>query len=676
MKFILSPGVWMMKRMSLNIKFSLISLMFLIPIGGLSYLVFNDANRSINSLDSSIVGLDTLNDLTDIYSAVIHYRDYKSISRVLNNKEMAALSGDLEKKITEKLKHLSEKEFTFSNSDIFKESVDEALKKWISTTDEDAYHQAMDTQFEHQSAFPEEIASLVSNLVSVANIDKALDSKGKSELNFVISEVPGALSVYGKARSFGSYSLERKQLNSNMATILNGIYEEMLEQDARLEQAVNNLTSFSPKFTTEHDGELTQIRQATEDLRMQLEEDVIMPYRLTRSWRDFDDAFSSEMNNLSNLSQQALSVIKTDMEASLNKEKEKRALIAMGMMITLTLALYGYMSFFSFVNGTISIFSYNAKKLASGDLSAKLKDDSKDELGQLAVSFNNMSSNIRDLLSSMVLQAKSANEETLNVKDQAKDGLAAFSSQEGKIAHLLESIEQMAQAVSEVAENTQGAASAARTASEKATSSQSVVNASVEIINELEKTIKESVEQIEKVRADSDAISQVVSEIQSIAEQTNLLALNAAIEAARAGEHGRGFAVVADEVRSLSQRTHKSTQDIEEMVLNLQKGISDSVLVMGNTSSSTQKTVEQSRYLIDALKEMSEHISKIVNLNDVIAEGTEQQSIKATDMSNDAKSLLNLSEKSKVRSEDTLGASESLEEKMDHLIELSNRFKF
>lgn len=675
MKFILSPGVWMMKRMSFTVKFSLISLMFLLPIGGLSYIVFSDANRSIKTLDASIGGVDVLSDMMGLYSDLIDYRDYKAMARVLDNKEMAKIASDLESKITKDLRLLAEQRFNFSNSDAFEEGVESAYEEWVRVTEEDAYHQAMDSQFDHQAAFPEEFRGLMSNLVGLAKIDQELSSKEKAELKFAVQEIPGVLSTYGKARAFGSYSLDRQQLNSNMATILNGVFDEMTEKETAITQGLNELSSSAPDFVKAHQDQFDRIAKATGGLKIQLEDDVIMPYRLTRPWKEFDATFRGEMEALSSLGDEALSNISRSMKTSLENKEDTRRLIAGGMILTLILALYGYMAFFAYVNGTISRFSENAKKLASGDLSAKLTDDSRDELGKLAESFNGMSSNIRDLLTTMVDQAKSANDETANVKSQAEESMEAFSAQEIRIAHLLESIEQMAAAVAEVAQSTQGAADAATTASQKASSSQEVVSISVETINELEKIIKDSVSQIEKVRSDSESISQVVNEIQAIAEQTNLLALNAAIEAARAGENGRGFAVVADEVRSLSQRTQKSTKDIESMIINLQSGVSDSVSMMSKTSSSTQKTVEQSRSLIEALEEMSEHINVIVDLNQQMAGATEEQSVKAQEMSEDTRSLMDVSEQSMSRSKETLNASASLQKKMDALIDLSSQFK-
>ncbi|WP_051085360.1 methyl-accepting chemotaxis protein [Hahella ganghwensis] len=197
----------------------------------------------------------------------------------------------------------------------------------------------------------------------------------------------------------------------------------------------------------------------------------------------------------------------------------------------------------------------------------------------------------------------------------------------------------------------------------------------MQTINRLSDEISSSVDSINRVSQDSQNISQVLVEIRAIAEQTNLLALNAAIEAARAGEQGRGFAVVADEVRTLSQRTQKSTEEIETMISQLQAGVKEAVGSMQSSQEVTQSTVAQSQNVAEALDHIVASIATIVDMSHQIAQAAEEQTAVAKNIDENVSHISNLGRESMDNASQTLESSRSLSKLTDTLHELLSSFK-
>ncbi len=233
-------------------------------------------------------------------------------------------------------------------------------------------------------------------------------------------------------------------------------------------------------------------------------------------------------------------------------------------------------------------------------------------------------------------QALDAVQEVCRVADETN---ASVHRQQTEIEQVAAAMEEMSASVREVAGNASGAASAAERASQAASNGQKVVQATMQSIQNLAGEVERAANVIHKLEADSEGIGKVLDVIRSIAEQTNLLALNAAIEAARAGEQGRGFAVVADEVRTLASRTQQSTQEIQQMIECLQSGARDAVSVMAQGRSRASASVDQAGRAQDSLTEITKAVGDITEVNGQIARAAEQQSVVASEVSRSLQSI-------------------------------------
>ena len=315
------------------------------------------------------------------------------------------------------------------------------------------------------------------------------------------------------------------------------------------------------------------------------------------------------------------------------------------------------------------------ERVAAGDLTHNYDTPRRDEMGQLQRAVQRMTVGLRELISGItdgVTQIASAAEELSAVTEQTSAGV---NSQKVETDQVATAMHEMAATVQEVARNAEEASEAAVAADQQAREGDKVVGEAIAQIERLAIEVGHSTEAMGHLKRESDKIGSVLDVIKSVAQQTNLLALNAAIEAARAGEAGRGFAVVADEVRSLAQRTQQSTEEIEELIAGLQSGTLQVANSMDSSRILTDSSVELTRRAGESLGNITRTVSTIQGMNQQIAAAAEQQSAVAEEINRSVLNVRDVSEQTSAASEETAASSIELARLGTHLQGLVGRFK-
>lgn len=316
-----------------------------------------------------------------------------------------------------------------------------------------------------------------------------------------------------------------------------------------------------------------------------------------------------------------------------------------------------------------------AEAIASGQLNRpQLDTGSDDELGQVAQAFNRMQISLRQMMSHLLQTSQSIAEQSARVSDVTKRTDLDLQQQALEIDQLATAMNEMAATITEVAKHAQNTSDATEVSEKNALDGQDKVHQVIRAINSIADEVTRASETIGMVRQESLNIGTILDTIQAIAEQTNLLALNAAIEAARAGEQGRGFAVVADEVRSLAGRTQASTAEIKSKIDALQRTAQLSVEVMTSGVDKAKEGV----LLVDDAKEsllrIMDSVSQISDMTLQIASATEQQSIVVQEMDKNLTRVNQFSDQTKTRSKEADMVSAQLEVTAQQMLELSSRF--
>lgn len=267
-----------------------------------------------------------------------------------------------------------------------------------------------------------------------------------------------------------------------------------------------------------------------------------------------------------------------------------------------------------------------------GDLTRRLEVNRSDELGDIAKGFNTFLGKLQSMISQVVSSVQKVSDSSEHTADIAIRTNTGVQKQLAEIELVATAVHEMTATAQDVARNATHAAEAANHADRAANQGKQTVQHTADAIAALAQEIGRAVTVVQTLAKDSENINAILVAIRGIAEQTNLLALNAAIEAARAGEQGRGFAVVADEVRNLAQKTQKATEEIQTMIQQLQQGTRDVVKVMENSQGKTEISVQQASQAAAALESITQAVSVINDMNTQIASAAEEQSAVAEDI--------------------------------------------
>ncbi|CAI8779001.1 methyl-accepting chemotaxis protein [Pseudomonas sp. fls2-241-R2A-110] len=313
--------------------------------------------------------------------------------------------------------------------------------------------------------------------------------------------------------------------------------------------------------------------------------------------------------------------------------------------------------------------------LGEGDLTRRLAVQSRDEIGQLATAFNRFVERIHHSIREVSSAALGVNEGAKRVLLASNSSLSNFDEQSTRTNSVAAAINQLGAAAQEIAHNASDASQQASAARQQAEDGRQVVERTIQVMNELSGKISTSCVNIEVLNTKTVNIGQILEVIKGISQQTNLLALNAAIEAARAGEAGRGFAVVADEVRSLAGRTQTSAAEIQQMIEELQIGARESVVTMTESQQHSEESVSIANLAGKRLSSVTQRIGEIDNVNQSVAAATEEQTSVVEALNVDITEINTLNQQGVENLQSTLRACTELERQADRLNQLVGSFR-
>ncbi|EPA97848.1 methyl-accepting chemotaxis protein [Pseudomonas umsongensis] len=675
MKSLLYPAVALMNRLSFGMKFSLISVLFLVPMLVTNFYLVRDSYRefqgtrvelqSLDLLGSSLAlrrDLETLNNLVQINVAL-------GQSGKAGNVETQI--GTLEQGVLARLQGLTAMATDPEQVVLFDAKRDEMISAF----------KAQQTEKSLQSK-----SALISKLLGNAQVfgqiiasqaglshDSQSDMRQLSEL--VTNITPRVTQMLGEGRALGSSSLGQGFLNSSSSTRFDELLVQLdklhAEYGLKLQDATGSSNAARETLATQADSSKASLKKASE----LFEEQVVMADTLDAPWQAFYDQVSALMGQTYQLNEATLKFLGTQLQQRLEQNRTHMILQAVALSVVFVLIFYLYGAFYASTRTTLKRLGEVMDKVAAGDMTVTFNAHSRDELGELGEVFNGTVKKIHDLIERVGQTVGEVERQAGQVESVSAQSNQAVAGQRSQIEQVATAMNQMSATSLEVARSAAAAVSSAHSVNDETASGRGLVESQQGSIAALASEIDQSVQVINQLASDSQSISRVLEVIKSIAEQTNLLALNAAIEAARAGEQGRGFAVVADEVRTLAKRTQQSTEEIEQMIAKLHGGVGAAVKAMSVSHEMANGTVGQSEKVQQALDNILGAVGMIVDQNQQIAAAVEQQTAVAHDIDQNIVEINRAGERTAEGAHQTEDASRALSAQVVQLKQLISAFR-
>jgi len=530
------------------------------------------------------------------------------------------------------------------------------------------------TNLERHGSLIKNLSSIMLAIVERSNLIADPELDVNYMINGVLLELPYVTEMMAQTRDMGveyaagnfntdnhailtAFSADFIRYQKNLTTRLDAIYRENHQAQGLLSSAADSVGTAMKTFDSVLNNDLLTEAGGT-----------TKPGKLYKK-------SSSAINSLNGLIDAVTPILNKRLTERLAAVENSRIVVLSLVILFVFLAAYLFVGFYRSVMESIGILNDQIGNMAEGDLCSRVELASHDELTMVADGINRMADRFSSLVSGVISTADNVATSSEQTSQSISQTLQGVQNQRAELEVVASSVQHMTDSVQAVVGNAGDASQAAEKADGDVSDGLDVISQAVTTINDLEKQVDVANTAIAQLATNSENIGTVLDVIRGIAEQTNLLALNAAIEAARAGEQGRGFAVVADEVRTLASRTHESTQEIESMISELQAGAKHAVDAMESGQQQTKVGVDHTRHAGDALNAIAEAVGTIKGLNQQIVSSTEEQNSVSTGINQTISNINSMAEQTTQGVEETASVIHELKRIAEQLQEDVHIFK-
>ncbi|MGL1958904.1 MAG: bacteriohemerythrin [Colwellia sp.] len=651
MSLILAPAIKLSNKLSFKAKFVLVSLLCVAPLLFFfsvliqqQWQIVEDANYEHNA-SRFIIPLRRL---------VEHVAQTRGMTNVYLNGNQA-----IKTKILSKRAQVNTDFQSLSNIDRELQTVlatkgvpSELLIRWKSITN-NAFNGEAKAVFSQYTLLISDVLNFMDTIGRQGRMLQDSDPANSYLINSLLHTIPNQVESLGRLRGKGAGVLA-----ANALTADNKLQVAVLadKQNAiKLSKDVEYLFATAPHLSPLLQNNYQQAHKELDDFLQLANTKIVQADSVTIKTTEFFTHGTNTISSLLTLFDAMQIALEQRMTSQISSAKANIYFYTTLIIIVIVLLVYAYSGIYYGIRNSLKSMMATADLICEGNLNVRLELNTKDELQLISDGINE----IVEGLSRSILAVRNSSNEIAIAAEQVAAGsnqsAQGMSVQSDELAQTSTAITQMSASINEVAQNTELGSVSAEQASSEAGNGAKVVQETITAITTLATNIDDAAAGAKALKENSNSITSILDVIRGIAEQTNLLALNAAIEAARAGEQGRGFAVVADEVRTLAGRTQTATVEIQQVIELIQSGIGTVTTAMSSSQEHAKNVVNHSEQAGKVLNSITQSVDEITNMSTQIAASVEEQSVVSEEVS---KSIVNISDVANDASQSALNLSE------------------
>jgi methyl-accepting chemotaxis protein len=634
-----SPAVRLMNRLRFAQKFLLIGVIAMFATAVVLVQLFSSIVGNLRATERELAGLEAVRPVVRLINDLQQHRGLSN--GVINgNGELAPRREQKEKDVAEALARVAAALPPDLTAD---RRWTEATKAWDALR-KDGLELTAGNNFDEHSKIIRTMLQRIGELADRYSMTSDPQVTTLYLLDTAVDRLPGALEQLAQLRGKGTGYLSRKAIVDQQKVEFGSMLGSLQSSLQGLRNNIDRLAVDSPDVAAALRGPVDDFLRSSDEIEKIAASDIMFAVFGTPAKDYFDKATLVIEKGYRLLDETVTGLARTELTA-----RSARLRAQLWTEVAIVVGLYALVAYLTAgvylaIAGSVRHLDDASRRMAEGDLTARVTIPSRDELRQVGTSFNAMA----DAFALLIGKVKTGTDEVLGasarLNDAARQASSSSEQQAAAASSMAAAVEQMTVSVDHIAQSAEDARRATESAGEQSRQGSRSVAAVVGEMDQIASSVRDSARMIEDLGTQSEKITSIVGVIREIADQTNLLALNAAIEAARAGEAGRGFAVVADEVRKLAERTAASTREIAGMVEAIQKGTGATVASMRNGVSRVESGVGIARQAGEAMRQVESGSVHVVETVVDISSALREQSAASEELAKDVERIALMTE--------------------------------